>query len=134
MTTADRHSRNSNSKLHSRNVEDFIKNSLTRFLYENSNLTKRQLETLLLRSQGLTILQMASALGISKGAASRILKQALRNVRKSFGTLLLLSYAGLISEEEFESFYKLAEAMRRLRGKPELSSLILRRLKKFFAT
>jgi len=77
---------------------------------------------------------MASALGISKGAASRILKQALRNVRKSFGTLLLLSYAGLISEEEFESFYKLAEAMRRLRGKPELSSLILRRLKKFFAT
>ncbi len=134
MTMVDRPSRNSNSKLHSKNVEDFIKNSLTRFLYENSNLTKRQLETLLLRSQGLTILQMASALGISKGAASRILKQALRNVRKSFGTLLLLSYAGLISEEEFESFYKLAEAIRRLRGKPELSSLILRRLKKFFST
>ena len=81
--------------------------SISKILSENSNLTKTQLETLLIdvlvenvfdidinyeKKAGLRIL------GVTRGAFNRTLRQARTNVIKSIYTILLLGYLGMFDD------------------------------------
>ena len=81
--------------------------SISKILSENSNLTKTQLETLLIdvlvenvfdtninyqKKAGLRVLS------VTRGAFNRTLRQARKNVIKSIYTILLLGYLGMFDD------------------------------------
>ncbi|MEM2036758.1 MAG: hypothetical protein QXG21_04285, partial [Candidatus Caldarchaeum sp.] len=85
-------------------------------LVKKSNLTQKQVETLIFdvisQRDGvrLTSQERAALRGVTKGSFIRTRKQALRNIQKSFITLILLSYLGLIKLPEYNWFYRLSDA------------------------
>ena len=85
---------------------------MVKILSKNSNLTKIQLETLLIDVLAENIGQKhikyeekatfrKKAKKISRGAFNRTLRQANDNIRKSIYTILLLEYLGILSHDSF---------------------------------
>lgn len=86
-------------------------------LVKKSNLTQKQVETLIFdvmsHREGVTLTsqERAALRGVTKGSYIRTRQQALRNIQKSFITLILLSYLGLIKLPQYSWFFNLSEAV-----------------------
>jgi len=96
--------------------------SIVKILSKNSNLTKTQLESLLIdflatNIAGKTLsneekakLRLSKA-EISRGAFNRTLKQARKNVIQSIYTILLLGYLGIFSNVRLDSYLEAASKL-----------------------
>ena len=95
---------------------------IVKILSKNSNLTKTQLESLLIdflatNIAGKTLsneekakLRLSKA-EISRGAFNRTLKQARKNVIQSMYTILLLGYLGIFSNVRLDSYLEAASKL-----------------------
>ena len=108
------------------NVQSWIKKALedpiTKILSKNSNLTKVQLETLLidiladnisgksLKYEEKARLRLTKA-KISRGSFNRTLKQAEENVIKSVYTILLLGYLGIFESTALYPYIEIANRL-----------------------
>lgn len=91
-------------------------------LAENSNLTKIQLETLLIDVLASNIARKSLKTeekaklrrlkeGVSRGSFNRTLKQARRNVIKSIYTILLLGYLGVFESTQLDPFLEVSNRL-----------------------
>lgn len=95
---------------------------ITKILLENSHLTKTQLETLLIDvlSEGV----MEKKIGydekvklrlrdkeISRGAFTRTLKQARKNVIRTIYTIILLGYLGFLESPRMDAFLEVSHRL-----------------------
>jgi len=108
------------------NVQSWIKKALedpiTKILSKNSNLTKVQLETLLidiladnisgksLKYEEKARLRLTKA-KISRGSFNRTLRQAEENVIKSVYTILLLGYLGIFESTALYPYIEIANKL-----------------------
>jgi len=100
-----------------------IDDPLVKMLAKNSNLTKIQLESLLIDFLGSNIagkilkneekarLRLSRA-GTSRGAFNRTLRQARRNVIQSVYTILLLGYVGVFDSTSLDPYLEAAHKLR----------------------
>ncbi|MEM2084154.1 MAG: hypothetical protein QXV60_01930 [Nitrososphaerota archaeon] len=105
-------------------IEDFRKNLkkdlIFKLLCENCSLSKAQMESLLIEyitsnlDEKLKLEEKARLRKkkVTKGAYLRTLKQAYKNIKESFYTILLLSYLGILSTPKFSYFIDLGEKLR----------------------
>lgn len=109
------------------NVQNWLNRStsdpIIKILSNNSNLTKIQLETLLidflspnmagkaLTNEEKALLRLAKA-GISRGAFNRTLRQARKNVIQSIYTILLLGYLGIFDDTRLDPYLEAAGKLR----------------------
>lgn len=108
------------------NVQNWIMYSLNdpvaNILAENSNLTKIQLETLLIDVLASNIARKSLNTdekaklrllkeGVSRGSFNRTLKQARRNVIESIYTILLLGYLGVFESTQLDPFLEVANKL-----------------------
>ncbi len=114
-----------------------LNDPIARILLENSNLTKKQYENLLIGSFREKFIQGRMGFGsklrlkgmkVSRGAFYRTLRQARRNVLSSIYTIFLLGYVGLFDSPRLEPFIEVSNAIKdlseRLRGfEDDLESL-----------
>ena len=94
---------------------------LVKILLKNSNLTKIQLETILIdvlaeniADKDLKYDEKAKLriLAVSRGAFNRSLRQARRNVTQSIYTILLLGYLGILEEISLEPYLEAANKLK----------------------
>lgn len=96
---------------------------IVKMLRKNSNLTKTQLETLLIdflaaNIAGKTLKNEEKArlrysrVRISRGAFNRTLKQARSNVVESIYTILLLGYVGIFEDTRLDPYLEAASRLR----------------------
>jgi hypothetical protein len=97
-----------------------LNDPLVKILAKNSNLTKIQLETLLIdvlaeniSDKSLKYEEKARIrfLAVSRGAFNRSLRQARRNVIQSIYTILLLGYLGILEEISLEPYLEVANRL-----------------------
>ena len=100
-----------------------LNDSIVKILAKNSNLTKIQLETLLIDVLSENIagkplkydekarLRLTKA-KISRGAFNRTLKQAKENVIRSIYTVLLLGYLGIFESTTLDPYLEIANKLR----------------------
>ncbi|MCK4884756.1 hypothetical protein KAS24_01675 [Candidatus Bathyarchaeota archaeon] len=106
-------------------VRNWLKYSLNdpmvKILSQNSNLTKTQLETLLIDVLAANISDKTlkydekarlRILAVSRGAFNRTLRQARRNVTQSIYTILLLGYLGILEEISLEPYIEAANKLK----------------------
>jgi hypothetical protein len=93
---------------------------MVKILAKNSNLTKIQLETLLIdvlaeniSDKPLKYDEKANIriLAVSRGAFNRSLRQARQNVIRSIYTILLLGYMGILEDTSLESYIEVANKL-----------------------
>jgi len=96
---------------------------ITILLAKNSNLTKTQLETLLidflaanigaksLKNEEKAELRLSKA-KISRGSFNRTLKQAKKNVIQSIYTILLLGYLGISENTRLDPYLEIANKLK----------------------
>jgi hypothetical protein len=99
-----------------------INDPLVKILAKNSNLTKTQLETLLidflvinftgnpLKNEEKARLRLSKA-EISRGAFNRTLKQARKNVIQSIYTIILLGYLGMFDSARLDPYLEAASKL-----------------------
>jgi len=99
-----------------------INDPITKILAKNSNITKTQLETLLidilannmsekpLNNEEKAKLRLLKA-GVSRGSFNRTLRQAKRNVIQSLYTILLLGYLGVFEDPRLEPYLEVANKL-----------------------
>jgi hypothetical protein len=94
---------------------------MVKILSKNSNLTKIQLETLLIdvlaenisdRSLKYDEKAKLRILAVSRGAFNRSLRQARQNVTQSIYTILLLGYLGILEEISLEPYLEAANKLK----------------------
>jgi len=94
---------------------------MVKILSKNSNLTKIQIETLLidvlaenLSDKGLKYEEKAKlrVLAVSRGAFNRSLRQARQNVTQSIYTILLLGYLGILEEISLDPYLEAANKLK----------------------
>jgi hypothetical protein len=100
---------------------------IIKILSKNSNLTKTQLETLLidflapniagksLTNQEKAVLRLTKA-GISRGAFNHTLKQARRNIIQSIYTIILLGYLGVFEDTRLDPYLEVANKLKEYVG------------------
>ncbi|MGB9841121.1 MAG: hypothetical protein ACPLKZ_00160 [Candidatus Bathyarchaeales archaeon] len=100
-----------------------LNDPITKILYKNSQLTRTQLETLLidilaenlsgkhLKYDEKASLRLTKA-KISRGAFNRTLKQARENVIKSIYTVLLLGYLGIFESTTLDPYLEIANKLK----------------------
>ena len=99
-----------------------INDPIVEILTKNSNLTKTQLETLLIdvlaeniTDKSLNFEKKAKLRllrgGVSRGAFNRTLKQARRNVIKAIYTILLLGYLGFFGNTRLDPYIEIANKL-----------------------
>lgn len=97
-----------------------LNDPIVKLLEKNSNLTKIQLETLLIdvlveniADKSLKYDEKARIrlLAVSRGAFNRSLRQARRNVIQSIYTILLLGYLGILEEISLEPYIEIANRL-----------------------
>jgi hypothetical protein len=108
------------------NVQKWLKTALndqiTKILVKNSNLTKIQIETLLIDflAENITEKRMKieekaklrlTKAEISRGAFNRTLKQARKNVIQSIYTILLLGYLGIFDSTRLDPYIEIANKL-----------------------
>lgn len=117
-----------------------INDPIVKILTKNSNLTKTQLETLLIdilaeniSGKSLKYDQKARLRlsAVSRGAFSRTLRQAKRNVIQAIYTILLLGYLGVFEDTRLDPYLEIAnklqtymKAYRDLAGKREINEYL----------
>ena len=98
-----------------------LNDPLVKILAKNSNLTKIQVETLLIdvlaeniSDKGLKYDEKAKLriLAVSRGAFNRSLRQARHNVTQSIYTILLLGYLGILEEISLEPYLEAANKLK----------------------
>jgi len=98
-----------------------LQDPVVSLLLERSSITKQQFSALIvdvisenLTGRDLTYEDKASCMlkPISRGAYNRILIQARQNITKSFFTILLLSYVGLLEDSQISKLIELGEKLR----------------------
>jgi len=98
-----------------------LNDPLVKILAKNSNLTKIQLETLLIdvlaeniADKNLKYDEKAKIriLAVSRGAFNRSLRQARHNVTQSIYTILLLGYLGVLEEISLEPYLEAANKLK----------------------
>jgi len=98
-----------------------LNDPLVKILAKNSNLTKTQLETLLIdvlaeniADKDLKYDEKAKIriLAVSRGAFNRSLRQARHNVTQSIYTILLLGYLGVLEEISLEPYLEAANKLK----------------------
>jgi len=106
-----------------------LNDPIAKILLENSNLTRKQYENLLIgsfrekfveRGIGFEGKLRLKGMKVSRGAFYRTLRQARRNVLSSIYTIFLLGYVGLFDSPRLEPFIEVSNALKdlseRLRG------------------
>lgn len=99
------------------------KDPIVKILAQNSNLTKTQLETILIDILAVNISEKSLKTdekaklrllkeGVSRGAFNRTLRQARRNVIQSIYTILLLGYLGVFEDTRLDPFLEVANKLR----------------------
>ncbi len=97
-----------------------IDDPITKTLAENSNLTKTQLETLLIDALTENIAQKSLKYeekaklrisAVSRGAFNRTLRQAKKNVIQSVYTILLLGYVGVLESTLLDPYIEIANKL-----------------------
>ena len=97
-----------------------LNDPMVKILAKNSNLTKIQLETLLIdvlaenmSDKSLKYEEKARIrfLAVSRGAFNRSLRQARRNVIQSIYTILLLGYLGILEEISLQPYIEAANKL-----------------------
>lgn len=100
---------------------------IIKILSKNSNLTKTQLETLIidfiapnvsgksLTNQEKALLRLNKA-GISRGAFNHTLKQARRNIIQSIYTIILLGYLGIFEDTRLDPYLEVANKLKEYVG------------------
>jgi len=109
------------------NVQKWLMSSLSdpilKVLAKNSNLTKTQLETLLIDILAANIAEKSLKTeekgklrllrkGVSRGSFNRTLRQARRNVIQSIYTILLLGYLGVLEGPQLDPFIEVANKLK----------------------
>jgi hypothetical protein len=98
-----------------------LNDPMVKILSKNSNLTKIQLETLLIDvlAENISDKQLKYGekarirfLAVSRGAFNRSLRQARRNVIQSIYTILLLGYLGILEEMSLEPYIEVANRLK----------------------
>ena len=98
-----------------------LNDPLVKILSNNSNLTKIQLETLLIDVLAANISEKSlkydekakiRILAVSRGAFNRSLRQARKNVTQSIYTILLLGYLGILEEISLEPYLEAANKLK----------------------
>ncbi len=98
-----------------------LNDPLVKILSKNSNLTKIQIETLLIdvlaeniSDKSLKYDEKAKLriLAVSRGAFNRSLRQARQNVTQSIYTILLLGYLGILEEISLEPYLEAANKLK----------------------
>ena len=98
-----------------------LNDPLVKILVKNSNLTKIQLETLLIDVLAENITDMdlkydekakLRILAVSRGAFNRSLRQARHNFKQSIYTILLLGYLGILEEISLEPYLEAANKLK----------------------
>jgi hypothetical protein len=100
-------------------IQDLTRDSVTRLLLANSQLTLTQLETLLADSlsseadvkKALRRFYRPSGRNPSRGSFNRTLIQAQNNVIRSIYTVLLLAYVGLYDSAALQPFFELSDTI-----------------------
>jgi len=99
-----------------------INDPIAKILAKNSNITKTQLETILidilannmserpLKNEEKAKLRLLKA-GISRGSFNRTLRQAKRNVIQSIYTILLLGYFGIFEDPRLDPYLEVANKL-----------------------
>jgi len=97
-----------------------LNDPIAKILSKNSNLTKTQLETLLIdilveniSAKSLKYDQKAKLRlsAVSRGAFNRTLRQARRNVIQSIYTILLLGYLGVFEDTRLDPYLEIANKL-----------------------
>jgi len=100
-------------------ITDSLNDPIAKILTKNSNLTKTQLETLLidilsenvagkpLKYDEKARLRLLKE-GVSRGAFNRTLKQARENVIKSIYTIILLGYLGFFESTQLDPYLEVS--------------------------
>jgi len=103
-------------------LSSLLNDPLAKMLAKNSNLTKTQLETLLidflasnfdgktLKNEEKARLRLSRA-GTSRGAYNRTLRQARRNVIRSVYTIFLLGYVGVFDSARLDPYLEAAHKL-----------------------
>jgi hypothetical protein len=95
---------------------------IVKILYKNSQLTKIQLETLLIDVLSENIFDKSLKyeekakirfLAVSRGSFNRSLRQARKNVIQSVYTILLLGYVGILEDISLESYIEVANKLKK---------------------
>lgn len=98
-----------------------LSDPLVKTLSKNSNLTKIQLETLLIDVLAENITDKSlkydekadlRILSVTRGAFNRSLRQARKNVTQSIYTILLLGYLGILEEISLEPYLEAANKLK----------------------
>ena len=98
-----------------------LNDPLVKILAKNCNLTKIQLETLLIDVLAENITDKSlkydekaklRILAVSRGAFNRSLRQARHNVTQSIYTILLLGYLGILEEIRLEPYLEAANKLK----------------------
>lgn len=103
-------------------LKNALKDPITKILVKNSNLTKVQIETLLIDFLAENItekrIKMEEKAGlrltkakISRGAFNRTLKQARKNVVQSIYTVLLLGYLGIFDSTRLDPYLEISNKL-----------------------
>lgn len=103
-------------------IDEVLKDPITELLLINSNITKIQLETLLINISSENIVQNKIRMEeqalfrikgkISRGSFNRTLKQARKNILNSIYTVLLLGYIGIFDTSVFVQYIELSNKLR----------------------
>ncbi len=98
-----------------------LNDPLVKILSKNSNLSKIQLETLLIDVLAENIADKSlkydekaklRILAVTRGAFNRSLRQARHNVTKSIYTIMLLGYMGILEEISLEPYLEAANKLK----------------------
>jgi len=98
-----------------------LNDPMVKILSKNSNLTKTQLETLLIdvlaenisdRSLKYDEKAKLRIFAVSRGAFNRSLRQARQNVTQSIYTIMLLGYLGILEEISLEPYLEAANKLK----------------------
>jgi hypothetical protein len=98
-----------------------LNDPLVKILSKNSNLSKIQLETLLIDVLAENIADKSlkydekaklRILAVTRGAFNRSLRQARHNVTKSIYTIMLLGYMGVLEEISLEPYLEAANKLK----------------------
>ena len=110
-----------------KSVQNWLKRSMedpiVKILANNSNLTRTQLETLLIDvlAENLTLKSLKydekaklrqTKAAISRGSFNRTLRQAKKNVIRSMYTILLLGYLGILEDTSLTPYLEVANKLK----------------------
>ena len=110
-------------RLARKSVMETFEDEILKILLKNSNLTRKQFETLLIDTLADDLLEERATSGarpklrtdrdsVSRGSFDRTLIQGRRNIIEAVYTILLLGYAGLFETAQLEPFLEVGSRLK----------------------